>query len=177
MSIVVRSLEELERYEREIDTSAKRAIDALRQAPERGVRLLERIKYERIGWHPIENRRLNLIEQVNQTFSYLTCFKAIRQLLSEFPESGGFRLHLGTDPGPDIESVEQNLVVAEVFAAVSITNNNKLYRDMERVAASEARHKYVFFSVPGFPPGRQPQLETNNGIQVWAIECHAKAEI
>lgn len=172
MGVVVQSLNELEAYEQKIDSAARRAIETLLESKDRGIRLLERIKYERIGWHPLEERRLNLIEQVNQTFTYLTSLRALRVLLEHFPDTA-FRLHLGTEPGPDIESVIPGLVAAEVFAAVSVTNNNKLSRDIERVLKYEVRHRYVFFCVPGFPPGRQPHLEDTSGVQLWAIECHA----
>jgi hypothetical protein len=175
MGVVVQNLSELEVYERKIDDAARRSIESLFQSTERGVRLLERIKYERIGWHPLEVRRLNLIEQVNQTFTYLTSLRAVRLLLEHFPGCA-FTLHLGVEAGPDIESVEPGLVAAEVFAAVSITNNNKLHRDIERVLSVDALNRFVFFCVPGFPPGRQHQLETADGVQVWAIECHAAAD-
>lgn len=172
MGLIVNDLDDLDLLERKIDSSALRAIESLLTSRDRGVRLLERIKFERIGWHPLEDRRLNLIEQVNQTFTYLTSFRAVRILFEHFPDTS-FRLHLGTEPGPDIESVDQGLLAAEVFAAVSITNNNKLHRDIARVLRYDVQHRYVFFSVPGFETGRQPQLETADGVQLWAMECHA----
>lgn len=174
MGVIVNGLDDLESLERKIDTSAQRAIETLLKSHEQGVQFLERIKFERIGWHPLEDRRLNLIEQVNQTFTYLTSFRALRILFEHFPDTA-FRLHLGTEPGPDIESVEPGLLAAEVFAAVSITNNNKLNKDIIRVLRYDVQHRYVFFSVPGFEPGRQPQLETTDGVQLWAMEYHASA--
>jgi hypothetical protein len=40
------------------------------------IEVLVRMKFHELGFHPIENRRLNLIEQVNQTFTYLVSFAA-----------------------------------------------------------------------------------------------------
>jgi len=45
--------------------------------------------------------------------------KALPFLFNRHPEACGFRLNLGTSAGTDIESLEQNIVAAETFAAVS----------------------------------------------------------
>jgi hypothetical protein len=39
------------------------------------------MKFETIGFHPIENHALNIIEQINQTWTYTVALAAARQLL------------------------------------------------------------------------------------------------
>jgi hypothetical protein len=72
--------------------------------------------------------------------------------------------------GRDIESVAPDCVAAEVFSATRPTSNQKLKKDIARLSADPARHRYVFFASPGFFTGRQQQLETMPGIQVHAVE-------
>lgn len=52
------------------------------------------------------------------------------------PESAPIHLNLGTSRGFDVESPSES-VVAEVFAAVRRTNNQKLVTDVARVAARQ----------------------------------------
>jgi len=59
--------------------------------------------------------------------------------------------------------------VAEVFAAVNTSNNRKLADDLKKVAKSTAKHRYVFFMCPGYPEGRQKDLEKAPGILVWSV--------
>ena len=63
------------------------------------------MKFTEMAWHPIDDRPLNLIEQLNQTWTYLVTLKALPFLFERHPAAGGFRLNLGTASGTDIESV------------------------------------------------------------------------
>ena len=119
-----------------------------------GIHIFERIKFEQIGRHPLENRDLNLIEQVNQTFTYLVSFAAGIQLFELYPELTGLNFNLGARRGYDIESIAPNYVVAETFASVRPSNNRKLSEDREKMHKSSAEHKYVFFYSPGYSPGQ-----------------------
>jgi len=110
------------------------------------------MKFEELGFHPIEDRRLNLVEQVNQTFTYLASLAAAEDILIRHPGSAPIHLNLGTSAGYDLVSPSKD-VVAEVFAAVRRTNNRKLAKDVIKVDRSEAQHKYVFFHCPGEAPG------------------------
>ena len=109
------------------------------------------MKFELSGLHPIDERRVNLIEQINQTFTYLASIQAARWLLEKHPEAVALRLNLGTAAGSDIESLD-GLIVAETFAAVNPNNNDKLRKDIAKVRATGARHKYVFYICPAHPP-------------------------
>ena len=98
-----------------------------------GVEVLRKLKFTEMGWHPIDDRRLNLIEQLNQTWTYLVTLKALPFLFERHPAAGGFRLNLGAVGGTDIESLFPSLVVAEVFAAVHPSSNRKLAKDLQKL--------------------------------------------
>ena len=132
--------------------------------------LLKALRFELVGHDPLTGERLNLVEQLNQTFTILVTLRAIERLIELHPEAGGFRLALGTSSGRDIESVAPNCVAAEVFSATRSNSNQKLKKDTARLVTDPSAHRYVFFTSPGFSAGRQPQLETAPGIQVHAVE-------
>jgi hypothetical protein len=128
-------------------TNGSKAIgELIGSAP--AIAILAQMKFHELGYHPVEDRRLNLIEQVNQTFTYLVSLAAAEQLLTRHPGSAPIILNLGTSSGNDLESESQS-IAAEVFAAVRRTNNRKLQKDVAKVADAPAKHKYVFFYCPG----------------------------
>jgi hypothetical protein len=136
------------------------------------VEILRKMKFTEMAWHPVDDRPLNLIEQLNQTWTYLVTLKALPFLFERHPAAGGFQLNLGTASGTDIESVVPKLVAAEVFAAVHPSNNRKLTKDLKKLALDcpDAQSRYVFFGAPGFRHERQHKLETVEGIEVWGID-------
>ena len=99
---------------------------------------------------PTEDRPKNLIEQINQTFTYLASVRTACWLLEDHPEAGSLRLNLGTVAGSDIESLD-GLVAAETFASVNPRNDDKLKDDIVKVSATAAIHKYVFYICPSHP--------------------------
>jgi hypothetical protein len=74
----------------------------------------------------------------------------MRYLLEKFPNTE-FSLNLGPQNGNDIIS-KDGTIVAEVFAAVNPSNNNKLNKDIKRLAENKveknAKHKFIFFYTP-----------------------------
>jgi hypothetical protein len=54
-----------------------------------------RTKFEAVGYHPIVGHPLNVVAQINQTWSFLVVLAAARQLLTLHPAAGGFRLTRG----------------------------------------------------------------------------------
>lgn len=147
----VGSHEELKPLAEHISSSAERAVRNLEALcrDEDPVTVLKRIKFETVGFDPLGERKLNLIEQVNQTFTYLASLKAAAYLLEKHPVHAPYKLNLGTVSGSDVES-RDGKVAAEVFAAVAPTNNRKLAKDLEKVAATRAKHRYVFHACPGY---------------------------
>lgn len=136
-----------------------------------GLEVLRKIKFDPMGWDPLDDppRSLNLIEQVNQTWTCLVSLKALSFLFARHPNVGGFKLNLGTQGGTDILSVHPDAVAAEGFAVVTPRNNKKLTKDLKKLEHSKAKARYVFFAAPGVKHGRQGAREMY-GIEVWGID-------
>ena len=136
-----------------------------------GLELFRKLKFEKLGFDPLKQERsLNVVEQVNQTFTYLASFMAARLLFEWYPHMERLDLNLGTAPGTDIESFDYGGVAAEVFAATSPSSNDKLRKDIRKVAASTARHKYVFFDCPGISAGKYSQSYSPE-VVVWSLDA------
>ena len=136
------------------------------------MQLLRSMKFEAIGRHPIADHALNVVEQINQTFTYAVALAAAKVLLRLHPEAGGYRLAPGAHASLplDIMSEVEGLVGAETFAAVTPRNNGKLTADLSKLAERPEAHRYVFFASPLFPgTSRLPKLE-RDGIQVWSVD-------
>lgn len=160
-------LADAKHLEDEIRRAAQRALAAIRRLVEQNdaLHLLEAVKFHKIGRDPMEStRRLNLIEQVNQTFTALVSVRAVEYLFDHHSESAPFLLNLGTAPGPDIAS-RDGLVAAEVFAATHAGSNQKLNRDIAKVRQSSAKHRYVFFHCPGDHAHREV-----DGVHIVALD-------
>jgi hypothetical protein len=154
-----------------IRASARRAHDWVAAQSGDPLDMLRRMKFEQVGFHPVEDRMLNLVEQINQTWTFAVAIAAARQLLELHPEEGGFCLAPGAHASQplDIMSKEAGLVGAETFAAVTPRNNGKLDADLAKLAVRTEIHRYVFFMSPFFPGNaRRPQFE-RNGVQVWSV--------
>jgi hypothetical protein len=154
-----------------VTQSATKAMEQIAMLPkEQALRSLWSMKIEQVGCDPLDaDAPLNLIEQLNQSFTYVASAKAVKVLLSLHPELAPFTLNLGTTAGSDIESPKGGGLAAEVFAAVNTKNNRKLSKDIEKVGIVDAQFKYVFFMCPGYEPGRQAQLETRQDVEVWSV--------
>jgi hypothetical protein len=133
--------------------------------------LLRCMKFDPIGFHPIEDHALNLIEQINQTWSYLVALAAARQLLELHPDARGYQLAPGAHASIplDIMSEAEGLVGAETFAAVDPHNDAKLAKDRAKMAARTELHRYVFFMSPRFPGIRRLGQFERDGVQVWSV--------
>ncbi len=130
---------------------------------------LKRLKFDPVGLDPLDcGRDLNLIEQINQTFTYLASFRAARILLQRHKELKRLYLNLGTVGGSDIESDPIHLVACEVFSATKPSSNNKLNMDIKKVLKTEARYKYVFFMCPDIEQGIYPKKAVE-GVTVWSL--------
>lgn len=175
MIITVTTRDELTSWHAVLEKNTAASVEALRALSGAPLEALRKIKFDRIGRHPLENRPLNLIEQVNQTFTYLVALKATELLLDWHPEAGGFRLAPGAHAPRgtlDIESLRPGVVGAETFAAPP-TNNRKLAGDLQKLSSRAEHHRYVFFAAPGFDTTkRQVDLE-REGIQVWSVDTES----
>lgn len=167
---VIRTVHDAETLHTQILSGAERTAAWLRNFAGSPLELLTALRFQAVGHDPLSGKPLNVVEQLNQSFTILVSLRAVEQLIQMHPEANGFRLALGTSGGRDIESVEPKLVAAEVFSATHPGSNQKLKRDMERLASDPARHRYVFFAAPNYPSGRQPKLETEPGIEVHCVQ-------
>lgn len=162
---------------------ADQALDSLRrhsamsrikiaELPDDPLAALAMMKFDQMGLHPLEERPLNLIEQLNQTFTYLVAILAAKQLLEWHPEANGFRLAPGAHAPRgtlDIESLSPGIVGAETFAAVTPDNNRKLKNDLDKLALRTETHRYSFFMSPLFPKSERQFEKERDGIQVFSI--------
>ena len=89
-----------------------------------------------------------MCKQLNQTFTYLASFKGAEYIFLHHKKVKSLTLNLGTASGTDIETSEDGGVVAEVFASVNPSNNQKLKNDINRISLVDAKHRYVFFISP-----------------------------
>ena len=65
MIVEIETEGDIERWQSELLENTTAAINALRSLDGDPLEALARVKFEPIGRHPLENRPLNLIEQVN----------------------------------------------------------------------------------------------------------------
>ncbi|MFA6921139.1 MAG: hypothetical protein WC216_04800 [Gallionella sp.] len=136
------------------------------------VQFLFRLKFEEVGCDPLScSRPLNLIEQLNQTFTYRASFSGAEFLFERHPEVQRLVLNLGTSGGSDIETTEGGGIAAEVFAAVTPQNNGKLAADIEKVSKSSAKHRYVLFMSPEHEAGPYMGRSKAPGVTVWSLGC------
>jgi len=134
--------------------------------------MLRQMKFEPVGFHPIEGHALNLVEQINQTWTYAVALAATRQLLVLHPKAGGYKLAPGAYASAplDIMSEAEGLVGAETFAAVDPRNNRKLSLDLAKMVARPEQHRYIFFLSPKFPGAQRHEKLERDGVQVWSVD-------
>jgi hypothetical protein len=167
---VIRSVRDAEALYANVLSGAERTAAWLRNFTGSPLELLRALRFQTVGHDPLSGEPLNVVEQLNQTFTILVSLRAVERLIQMHPEANGFRLALATSSGRDIESVEPGLVAAEVFSATHPGSNQKLRKDVERLASDTARHRYVFFAAPDYAGGRQETLETVSGIEVHCVQ-------
>jgi hypothetical protein len=168
--VILRNIEEAENHIEELRISAEESQIRLDEISSYSdpIEFLRKLKFEQVGCDPLYSQRpLNFIEQLNQTFTYLASFKAAKIIFERYPELKSLTLNLGTQSGSDIESIE-NGIAAEVFASVNPSNNKKLQKDIAKVSAVDAKHKYVFFMCPEFEEGPHPNQPDSN-VVVWSL--------
>lgn len=170
--MLIRSVEDIDRYLEQIRKAAADTHTWIAAQTEAPLDLLRRMKFETVGFHPIEGHALNLVEQINQTWSYVVALAAARQLLLLHPDVGGYRLAPGAYASIplDIMSEVEGRVGAETFAAVDPRNNDKLITDLAKMAARREQFRYVFFMSPRFPGSRRLTQFERDGVQVWSVD-------
>jgi len=167
---IITSAAEAEALHEKVLRGAERTATWLREYAGSPLELLTALRFEMVGHDPLTGEALNVVEQLNQTFTILVSLRAVERLIEMHPEAKGFRLALATSSGRDIESVVPDLVAGEVFSATHPGSNQKIKKDIARLAIDPARYRYVFFAAPKYLAGRQRQLETAPGVEVHCVE-------
>jgi hypothetical protein len=171
----ISSIKELDQAVHIVSTAGERTVRALRDLlanESDSFQVLRLLKFSDSTRLPSGERTLNLIEQVNQNLTSLARLQAARWVLQQHPQLllQGLRIHLGPHVGFDMQSVEVGLLAAEVFAANHPGRHDRLRQDVARLTlVPDVLHRYVVFSCPGFNLGRQMELETVPGIEVWSL--------
>jgi hypothetical protein len=170
--ITLHSIAEIDAYFEDLRASAEETQMKLAEISAQAAPLefLYRMKFEGIGCDPFNAQRpLNLIEQLNQTFTYLASFKAAKLLFTWHIGLTELKLNLGTSSGADIASDYDGGISAEVFAANKPSSNDKLKKDIEKVSKAQARHKYVFFMCPNCDEGKYIKYKAPKEIRIWSL--------
>ena len=167
---IVKCSEDLSALEARVVGSAQRTAEALARilAESKPLDALARVRFEQFGFHPIQDRALNFIEQLNQTFTFIASLRAAAWIFAHHPEVGALRLNLGTAGGSDLESLDGTLA-AEAFAAVTPNSNDKLRKDVAKVGSTNARLKYVFYSSPAVEPRAPVPAPQNHSVQIVSL--------
>lgn len=79
--MLVRTIEEVDHYFGLINRAAADARAWVAAQPGEPLIFLRRIKFDPVGYHPITHNPINLVEQINQTWTYAVALAAVRQLL------------------------------------------------------------------------------------------------
>jgi hypothetical protein len=147
---------DLIRLERQLKRSTKQSLHLLscllaEHGRSNPIEVLSLFKFTELGYDPlVHGRRLNFIEQVNQSFTVLASLKAAHHLFAT-TDAASIKMNLGPHKGFDLEVSDGSASVfgvAEVFAAVSPNNNSKLKKDVDRVRASSLPLRRVYFLAP-----------------------------
>lgn len=144
--MVIETVEQVEDLKERIGKTAEDTYTQLKTLTKTNSALefLFQMKFCKIGLDPIKGTKQNLIEQLNQSFSDLVIIEALLDLLSKCPGKR-FKIHLGAEPGFDIESSDGE-VAAECFAVTSFGSNDKLKEDSQKlIKKAPDRKKYIYF--------------------------------
>ncbi|MCV3767155.1 hypothetical protein [Rhizobium sp. TRM95796] len=170
--IVLRSVQDADALVARLEMAAAQTAEWVAAFRGRPLDLIRHMKFDTIGFHPVDHHPLNVIEQVNQTWTYVVAALAARKLFELHPEAGALHLAPGAHASQplDVMSEVQGLVGAETFAAVRPENNAKLAKDLAKLSARQETHRYIFFMSPKYPgTQRLPKLE-RDGVQVWSVD-------
>jgi len=174
--IEIHTAADIEKTLDRIEEAARQAHIWIAQQSSDPMKFLRSVKFEKRGFHPITHHKLNLIEQVNQTWTYAVALYATKFLLERHPDADGFHLAPGAIACQelDIMSIKKGLVGAETFAATSPDSNSKIKKDIKKMKEKGTlyQYRYVFFTSPTHPhTERQTKLEKDcPGVEVWSLE-------
>lgn len=144
--ITVHNESELQQYRDIIKKNLDKCVLQLQQLLQHrtSIEIFQTLKFEKSVTEPLSSEAENLIEVINQSMTYLVSVMAVEYLFNIYP-SQSFIINWGNLSGYDIESTD-GTIIGECFAATSYRSNNKLNKDLQRLADNDtAQHKYEFF--------------------------------
>ena len=173
MPLAVKNSSEIDAQIEIVKESARQAVEKLQElcglAP---MEFFWRVKFDPVGFHPLELRRINIIEQINQIWTYLAALEASRILLKNHPASGAMLLAPGAHFSQPLDIMsEDGKVGAEVFATVDPANNRKLKLDRAKLIGKtrDDLKLYIFFMSPR-NPATDRLADKGDGVEVWSLE-------
>lgn len=169
----IESADEIPGLRKTVEHNSRKALDYIKRTESEPLDAFFRMKFTPIGFHPTSGHELNLIEQINQTFTYLCALEASEFLFRRHKGLKGLQVYPGAHAPKgslDIEALDEpGLVGAEIFAAVTPRNNQKLKKDLEKLRGRSEQYRYIFFiALTHEETSRQPQLE-DFGVEVHSI--------
>jgi hypothetical protein len=174
-SIRITSAADIDRWLERILMAARNTVGAFEARADEPLTALYRMKFERVGYHPVDHRPLNIIEQVNQTWTFVTALEAARLLLEWHANAGALLLAPGAHASQalDIMSETPGLIGAETFAATTPESNAKMAGDLRKLSTRPETYRYIFFLAPAFPASERVERYCRQGIIVWSIGTSA----
>jgi hypothetical protein len=174
ISIRIANAEDVNQWLNTIVRSAENTLRAFQELVQDPMEALYRMKFDKIGFHPVDHRPLNLVEQINQTWTFVTALRAARALLEWHPTAGALLLAPGAHASQplDIMSEMPGLIGAETFAATTPESNTKIGRDLRKMSLRPESHRYIFFMSPAYPQQQRVDRYCRNGVMVWSVGSH-----
>ena len=161
---MIRSIKDAKLLHTQVLNRAERTATRLCGFAGRPLDLFYSLCFQPVGHDPLTGESLNVIEQINQTFTILLSLRAVESLIEMHPKANGFRLALATSSGCDIESVKPDLVAARVLGTPTQHPEIQEGHGAPGVVPSTAP-LYVLCSAEGVS-GRQAPLETAPWVEV-----------
>jgi hypothetical protein len=172
-SIRIANAADVDQWLGKILQSAARTVAYMRAfADDDPLTALYGLKFEKVGSHPVDHRPLNVIEQINQTWTFVTALEAARLLLEWHPEVGPLLLAPGAHASQplDIMSEIPNLIGAETFAATTPESNAKIARDLKKMASRPENFRYIFFMSPRHREHSRIEKYCRDGVIVCSVQ-------
>jgi hypothetical protein len=146
--IVIVNPKEIRMYENRIIANTRIAIASLQDQLRtlEGIEALRLMKFTKCGGDPFTGEHLNLVEQINQTFTYLVCLEAVRVIMERHPDRDTpYVVSFGSKGGFDVMTKDGS-IVCDCFASVRPDRHGQLIREVRKVSGySDAKYKYVVF--------------------------------
>ncbi|MDJ0993117.1 MAG: hypothetical protein QNI90_06055 [Dinoroseobacter sp.] len=170
--LILRNAEEAQIQKQALVENSARSLDYFNTQREPMAAMFD-MKFRPIGFHPTAGHPLNLIEQINQTFSFLCALEASELLFQWHKDLEGLVVYPGAHAPRgtlDIEALNRpGYIGAELFAAVRPANNGKLKKDLEKLRDRSEENRYEFFICPTHPETKRQNDLEDYGVRVWSI--------